>query len=291
MMFVEMLSQHTKSLIIAAGAGLTAGAIMWVGVAFGLTSIDQVWAVAVVCAVTGGLVHNAKHGIAALVHNRTSTLRKRHDEMRRMVCDVHGLVRLQPYTQKLPLPLGGGWALTGDSAAILVRETLLRRPATILELGSGASTLLLGQVLRDRGSGRLVSIDHDSTWAERTRKNVRALGLENHVVVVDVSLKRFEIGRQEFDWYDIPQDVLSDLGPIQLLVVDGPGWAPQHARASRYPALPLLRDQLAPEALVFVDDASRPSSVTMLERWRADDPGWQAEHFDTGDGVCLLSRP
>ncbi len=285
-----MPDNQVKSLIVAASAGLAGGTLAGLSTVFGLTSAELAWPVMAVCAVTGGLIHNAKHSITAMVDNRTATLRSRVESLQRDVGDIHGLVRLQPYTQALPLPLGGGWALRGDSAVILVREALLRRPSTALELGSGASTLLLGQILRDHGGGRLLSIDHDPVWAERTRKNLRFLGLDDHVTVVDAPLKRLEIDGQLFDWYDIPQDSLSWLGPIDLLLVDGPGLAPEHSEASRYPALPLLRDRLAVNALIFVDDASRPSSVSMLKRWEAENPGWITEHFDTGDGVCLLSR-
>lgn len=75
--------------------------------------------------------------------------------------DVHGLVRLAPYLQKLPLPIGGGWVLSGDAATLLARQALSRNSNVILELGSGVSTLILGQILRNKGQGRLRSIDHD----------------------------------------------------------------------------------------------------------------------------------
>ncbi len=285
-----MPDNHVKSLIVAAAAGLAGGAIAGVGAVIGLAPAELAWPVMAVCAVTGALVHNAKHAVTAMIDNRTATLRNRVESLQRDVGDIHGLVRLQPYTQGLPLPLGGGWALTGDSAAILVRETLLRRPAAILELGSGASTLLLGQVLRDQGGGRLLSIDSDPVWAERTRKNLIFLGLDDHVTVVVAPFKRVDIEGQPFDWYDIPEDSLARLGPIDLLLVDGPAPASAHSKASRYPALPLLRDRLAADAMLFVDDASRPSSVSMVKRWQAENPGWTAEHFDTVDGVCLLTR-
>lgn len=285
-----MPEHRMKTLIVAAFAGLTGGAITGGGAALGLAPVDHVWAVMAVCAVLGGLVHDAKRAVTAMIDNRAATLRTRVDGLRRDVGDIHGLVRLQPYTQALPLPLGGGWALTGDSAAILVREALLRKPAAILELGSGVSTLLLGQVLRGQGGGRLLSIDHDPTWAERTRRQVDFLGLGEHVTVLDAPLKPVEVDGQLYDWYDIASTPLEQLEPIDLLVVDGPPPARHQALGARYPALPLLRNRLSPDALIFVDDASRPAETAMVDRWQADNPGWTAERFDTVDGVCLLSR-
>lgn len=289
-MDAKVLDPNMKSAIVAAAAGLAGGALTGLGAAIGLTPSEQVWPVFAICAITGGLVHNAKHAITAMIDNRTATLRKRMEGLRREVGDIHGLVRLQPYTQDLPLPVGGGWALTGDSAAILVREALLCKPRAILELGSGVSTLMLGQVLKRRGDGHLLSIDHDPLWAERTRQQVAYLGLGDFVTVVDAPLKSQTLGNQSFDWYDIPTTPLADLGPIDLLLVDGPPQSKSIAAAARYPALPMLRQRLSPHALVFVDDASRQTERSMVERWQADEPGWVAQWFDTVDGVCLLRR-
>jgi predicted O-methyltransferase YrrM len=225
-----------------------------------------------------------------MVDNRTSTLRKRLEQVQRDVGDIHGLVRLQPYTQRLPLPMGGGWALTGDSAAILVREALLRQPRTVLELGSGVSTLLLGQVLREAGGGRLLSIDHDPVWAERTRRQVELLGLDEFVTVVDAPLKPVVVDGQNYDWYDIAPDQLAGLGTVDLLLVDGPPPASHQPLGARYPAVPLLRSRLSPGALVFVDDAKRATVSATIDRWLAADAGWTAQRFDTVDGVCLLFR-
>lgn len=275
---------------MAAACGLAAGAATGAGALLGITTAGAIWPTAVACGLVGWLAQGTKQALGQMLDNRMATLRKRLEHVQRDVGDIHGLVRLQPYTQRLPLPMGGGWALTGDSAAILVREALLRRPKTVLELGSGVSTLLLGQVLKEAGGGRLLSIDHDAAWAERTRRQVAVLGLDDVVTVLDAPLKPVEVDGRNYDWYDIAPDQLAALGPIDLLLVDGPPPASHQPLGARYPALPLLRIRLAPEALVFVDDARRATVTTSIERWLAADAGWTAQRFDTVDGVCLLSR-
>ena len=285
-----MLDFNVKTIIVAAMAGSSGGLGTGLGVFAGIASPASIWPVAMTCAVLGALAYMMSQGIAQLVDNRTRTLRDRVERLQRDMGDVHGLVRLLPYTHDLPLPIGGGWALTGDSAAILVREALLRRPKTVLELGSGVSTLLLGQVLRNRGDGHVVSIDHDTTWAERTRRSVEFLGLRDYVTVVDAPLKRVEIAGQAFEWYDIPRERLDRLGPVDMLLVDGPPQARDQPNTARYPALPMLSERLSSDALIFVDDANRPTESAMVRRWQAENPGWFAEHFNTVDGVCMLSR-
>jgi hypothetical protein len=57
-----------------------------------------------------------------------------------------------------------------------------------------------------------------------------------------------------------------------------PGWPMTHDawslgdERSPYPALPLLRDRLAPGCLVVLDDAQREGERWVIERWRAEFP-------------------
>lgn len=279
-----------KTLLLSLGAGMAGGAVTAVGASLGLTPIGAIWPVLAICLVMGALVHEAKNSLAGMMDNRMHTLKNRVERIRRDVGDIHGLVRLGPYTQDLPLPIGGGWALTGDSAALLAREVLARKPETILEIGSGVSTLILGQILKKNGHGRLLSIDHDRMWANQTRRYVELLELQDFVSVVEAPLKSITLSDQSYDWYDIQSSSLDQLGPIDLLLVDGPPQARGNPLAARYPAFPLLRERLSKNAMVFVDDASRTAESNMVRRWKDEDPGWRDRWFDTVDGVCLLTR-
>lgn len=284
------MDRQIKSLIFGLAAGGAGGGITAIGAGLGLTSLDSAWPVLATCAVVGALLHNTKQSATDMIDNRTHTLKNGVERIRRDVGDIHGLVRLGPYTQDLPLPMGGGWALTGDSAALLAREALSRRPGTILELGSGASTLILGQILKKNGQGHLLSIDHDPVWANQTRRHVEFLELQDFVSVVDAPLKSLTQGNLTCEWYDIPASSLDRLGPIDLLLVDGPPQTKDSPQAARYPALPLLRGRLSQSAMIFVDDAGRTTESNMVRRWMTEDPGWVDRWFDTVDGVCLLTR-
>lgn len=285
-----MGKQRTKSVAVGVGVGLVGGGITAIGAGFGLIPFAAAWPVLVTCAVTGALIHDAKESMASLVDNRTQTLRNRLERVQRDIGDVHGLVRLAPYTQNLPLPMGGGWALTGDSAALLAREVLTRKPEKILELGSGASTLILGQIVKRTGQGRVLSIDHDPRWANQTRRSVRFLGLEDVVTIVDAPLRALEVEGQTYNWYDIPQRDLDALGAIDLLLVDGPPQRRDDDRAARHPAFPILRQRLSQHAMIFIDDAKRSTESLMIKTWLAADPRWDQQMSDTVDGVCILTR-
>jgi hypothetical protein len=69
-------------------------------------------------------------------------------------------------------------------------------------------------------------------------------------------------------WYDpAALDGLPERG-VELLIVDGP----PAARGSRYPALPLLADRLAPGAAILLDDTDREGERKAVERWSDEFP-------------------
>lgn len=182
-------------------------------------------------------------------------------------------------------PLLGGWAM--DAAAIhalvgIVRE---KRPLRIVELGSGSSTVWLALALRSVGRGRIVSFDHLDIYGQRTSDAIKEQGLEDFAQVRVRRLVSLDLEGEKFDWYDLHED--ESLGPIDILLVDGPpgGTGPM----ARFPALPILWSQLARDALIIVDDASRPDERHMLESWREAFPDL-GELESIGARTTLLQR-
>jgi len=284
------MSQVQRNVIVGFSTGATAGALTAIGAVLGFTELSLAWPTAIICGLLATLIHNTKSSVTTMVDDRTRTIRNRLESVRRDVGDIHGVTRLAPYTQQLPLPFGGGWALTADSAAVLAREVLLANPTRIVELGSGVSTLILGQILKNRGGGKLLSIDHDRTWAQKTRANVAYLGLEDFVQVIDAPLAQLDVNGMNCCWYDIPATELSRFGEIDFLFVDGPPQMQNSNAPARFPAFPLLREHLSSTAVIFVDDASRTAETEMVAAWMAIDKALSAERYDTVDGVCILRR-
>src|SRR5688572_19602665 len=60
-------------------------------------------------------------------------------------------------------PVFGRWADEGDFAGMIVRE-LERSPQLVVECGSGATSLIIADKLRQNGSGRVVSLEHDLVY-------------------------------------------------------------------------------------------------------------------------------
>lgn len=170
----------------------------------------------------------------------------------------------------VPIPGLGSWAVTPGTLLALTDEVARRTgPVTVLECGSGTSTLVLALLLRRRGQGgRVVALESDERFAEETRAHLRRHGVDGLASVVSAPLRPVPLAAGgTTPWYDLA-GLPADLGPVDLLFVDGPwGGTAEHAR---YPALPELGHRLAPGALVVLDDTSRRQEKEIVERWVAD---------------------
>ncbi|BCJ42482.1 hypothetical protein GCM10010168_07760 [Actinoplanes ianthinogenes] len=182
--------------------------------------------------------------------------------------EVEATVQLfQGFTPRAPMPSSGDYALNPTDLLELLFLVRSRRPELVLELGSGTSTIWLGYVLEQTG-GRLISLDHEPEYANRTRAALAAHGLTGVAEVRDAPLAPVEVGERTFSWYD--PAVLEDLDGVDFLLVDGPPAAV--GPDSRYPALPVVGPRLADRATIVFDDANRPDEQAAIEGWLASDP-------------------
>ena len=161
----------------------------------------------------------------------------------------------------------------------------------IVELGAGVSTIVLARLMRERG-GRLTSVEHDPDWTRVVSSQLEREGLERVARLVRAPLEPHPLALDRAPWYAAA--MLADLpaSGIELLLVDGPpGYGKGMAR-SRYPALPVLAERLAPGAVVVLDDAERPGEREIVERWQRELPGWRfALRAHAGIAVGAAARP
>ncbi|MEU1516435.1 class I SAM-dependent methyltransferase [Streptomyces sp. NPDC005811] len=199
------------------------------------------------------------------------------------------LARLEQALQpSAPIPAGDNWAAAPDLLLYLVEQIRARRPALVIELGSGVSTLWLATALRTFDiPGRVVSLEHDPGYHEQTTKEVRRLDLDEFAEVRLAPLEQHTLGGETLSWYAEP--AWRDLRGCGLLFVDGPpGWT---APLSRYPAVPLLADALAPGAAVVLDDHDRADEQAIVARWTEQHPTWSLERVAHRKGTAVLHLP
>jgi hypothetical protein len=137
----------------------------------------------------------------------------------------------------------------------------------IVECGSGVSTVVVARLLRERGEGALVSLEHDQHWAGVVQDQLRRESLDTIARVVYAPLEGTP------PWYDLAG--LADIpDAVDLLIVDGPpAFDPGHGHR-RAPALPWFGERLIPGATVMLDDIDREGERDVLAGWEAG-TGWR----------------
>jgi predicted O-methyltransferase YrrM len=208
-----------------------------------------------------------------------------------IVADVTQLEPLLTLSARLvtrqPLPAMRGYAIAPDFALILTTLVADEKPELVVETGSGVSTLVIAYALEKLGRGRVVALDHDARYADRTRALIERHGLGAYAKVVNAPLEELDVGGERHRWYAL--SALDGLDGIDLVVDDGP---PKYAgKMLRYASLPLFRTRLSARG-IFVLDVVGDEEKVILERWKRELPEWSQEHLDTKKGnVIIRHRP
>ena len=286
---MKPVTEKIKSLGLGIAAGLAGTLLVGIFALFGAASMNVAIPVFIGVAIVVGTTHYWKTLHIKTMHDELNQLKNHLSLLGDSITETQGLVQLSGLNQPYPMPFGGSWALTPDAAALLAREIAIRRPNTIVELGSGVSTVMVGRLLQQMGGGHLISLDHDPDWAKETRRNILANGLQDYVEVLDAPLVKQQFDGKDFVWYQIPEQ-LRNIEQIDMLTVDGPPQTTNTTVLARYPALPAFVDQLSEHAVIYIDDAKRDTEQEMIKEWQQQYPGWTPKMIDTIPGTCLFER-
>jgi predicted O-methyltransferase YrrM len=185
------------------------------------------------------------------------------------------------------LPATRDWAASPDLLMVLVDLMISERPSLVVECGSGASTLWMALALRRFGiEGRVVALDHDPVFGDKTRDLLARHGVGDLAEVRDAPLEDFSLEGETYSWY--ARRAWQDLTGVDLLFVDGPPAATGHQ--ARYPALPLLAGSLSPAATAVLDDLVVPDMQKVLRRWLDAYPDFSSELLPLEKQAAVLRR-
>lgn len=187
---------------------------------------------------------------------------------------------------RAPMPAPTAYTLQPDMATAIYSMILADQPDTILELGSGLSTLVIGYALDRAERGRLISLEHDAEHAARGREAVRQHGLEHRVQVRHAPLAETTTAQGAARWYE--STAIEELGELDMVLVDGP--PASIGRHARYPAMEKIFESLRPGAVVILDDAKRPEERKIAERWAEEFPALRLDWLPTSRGAAILTR-
>lgn len=188
----------------------------------------------------------------------------------------------------LPMPRPGTWAASEDLLLWLAGYVLEHRPALVVDLGSGQSSVWMAAAMRTAGyGGRVFGVDHEEQYAEATRDLARRQGVADWLTVIHAPLVEEMIAGRTVTWYDTA--TLADLRDIDLLSVDGP--PAQGMEQARWPALPYFRERMAPGGCVVLDDMIRADEQAITLDWLERYPELTDSRLDFEKGAAVLAIP
>lgn len=175
--------------------------------------------------------------------------------------------------------LDAPWALGERTYARILEHLRTKGARTIVELGSGASTVAL---CRDLPDASLFSVDDDATYFERTRAQLPA---HAEVMLVHRPLA--------WQWHGGAPYLSYEPGSfpdgVDALLVDGP---PHWTRRGREACLYQVMPSLEVGAQIFLDDYRRSAEQTIVRNWLDSYPGALrlVEVIEEGDQVAVLEK-
>lgn len=162
----------------------------------------------------------------------------------------------------------GTWTIGADSIDLLRRFIEVERPRTVLEFGSGVSTVCLAFFMAELvPEGRLISIEQSEDELERTRQLVDQTPTHVPVHMLHAPLEQRSTDGMSVSTYGIdPVDLrhVLDGASVDMVFIDGPA-AESGARFATYP---LVRELVRSGALVLMDDAFRDGELGAAQRWK-----------------------
>jgi hypothetical protein len=234
---------------------------------------------------TGVVAAGLFFGLALLVVAHARRIEARLTELEGDVSQIEPIVALSRLIGARALPPMREYAIAPDFALVLYELVLDLAPRVILETGSGVSTLVCAYALEKRGGeGRVLALDHDADYAAKTRASLEQHGLSHRATVVHAPLQATQIGGRSYTWYS--QDALADVGPIDLVVDDGP---PKYVGPmARYASLPTLAPRMRDAAPFLLDYVGAEERETVA-RWCAELP-YEVKWLPTRKGNAILRR-
>lgn len=178
------------------------------------------------------------------------------------------------------LPHLGSWKADTWFLWRIVHAIERLQPRTVVELGCGASSLVVARALERNGGGHLTSFDQHADFIESTARWLASHGLSaslRHAPIVESP------SAWSHCWYDLPA-----VPPeIDLLVIDGPPWALNPFIRGR---AEVLFDRIRPGGMVLLDDAARPGERVVAARWKRDWPQFRWELQPGAKGTLMGER-
>ncbi|WP_031427719.1 class I SAM-dependent methyltransferase [Flavimarina sp. Hel_I_48] len=165
-----------------------------------------------------------------------------------------------------------GWSMTPQAILHSLNIISLDMPETIVEFGSGATTLYIAKLLKLEGSKTtFFSVESDLAWKQKMDLQLSIHGLQDYVTLIYSPLKEVSsalVFKEQETWYDTESigAAMKKVTKVDLVIIDGPfGGSTPYAR---YSAFPFLQNKATEKTIWLLDDTNRPQEIEILKEWQ-----------------------
>jgi predicted O-methyltransferase YrrM len=168
----------------------------------------------------------------------------------------------------------------------IVNEIIRRNTIeSILELGSGLSTILLSAFIKENGlKCDILSLENSEDWVRLIKNEVdkNINGYTNiNIEVVYAPLKKYSNLKDEYYTIEsIPKDKKYD-----LIVIDGPSKAVQ-----RQYSFQMLNKFIKTKTIFIFDDGDLKPIPQSIKKWIKVNSDWEARYYQTVKGTWVIKN-
>jgi len=181
-----------------------------------------------------------------------------------------------------PLEFSSTWSLGEGAYGAIVEELRQLGAKTLVEFGSGTSTLRLS---RDLPDARILSIEGDPAFLEETRRNLEAHGGPARV---ELEYRPLRWQRHSLAWFRSYEPGAFP-SSIDAVLIDGP---PIQTRRGREACLYQVFGQCRAGARFYLDDYQRDAEQSIVRNWLRAYPGALVDDhtIDLDHRVAVLEK-
>lgn len=180
------------------------------------------------------------------------------------------------------LEFDSSWSLGEDAYRAILEDLRSESAKSIVEFGSGTSTLRLS---RDLANARVLSIESDDGYLEQTRRSLETYGGRGQV---ELSLRPLRWQRYGLSWFRSYEP-----GPfpdhVDAVIIDGP---PIATRRGREACLYQVFSRTRVGTRFYLDDFRRDAERRIVDNWLRAYPKALKHRatFDVGHRIAVLER-
>ncbi|NEM98896.1 class I SAM-dependent methyltransferase [Pontibacter burrus] len=170
------------------------------------------------------------------------------------------------------------WSMTAGAINLLLNDVVINNRKMVVEFGPGISTFYIAKLIKKNNlETKYISVESNYEWYRLMLRQLELEEISNYVSLEYVPLLESPFQFKEHNtWYNTEILHKLILSEIDLVIVDAP---PGINKYSRFGAIPFIKDMLADDYTILLDDTNRIEEMEIVLEWKSL-LKCQVQHFD-----------